>query len=57
MKKYGGLDSYLQRRDGKFLGAFGRTLRNELGATIRMKEWQRAEQEAIKTPSSTQERQ
>jgi large subunit ribosomal protein L28 len=38
ISKYGGLDAYLQRRDDKLLGTFGRTLRSVIAATVREKQ-------------------
>lgn len=38
IKKYGGIDAYLQQRDGRYLGAWGRALRSHMGATIRDRE-------------------
>lgn len=35
MKKMGGLDAYLAQRDDRLLGAFGRSLRNEVGGVVR----------------------
>lgn len=42
ISKYGGLDAYLQRRDDKLLGSFGRTLRSAMAATVREKQLQEA---------------
>jgi hypothetical protein len=35
IKKYGGLDTYLAKRDSKILGKWGRDLRNEMGEVMR----------------------
>ncbi|PWN92379.1 hypothetical protein FA10DRAFT_266152 [Acaromyces ingoldii] len=38
MRKMGGLDTYLAKRDGAYLGEMGRSLRNQLGSIVREKQ-------------------
>lgn len=40
--KYGGLDAYLQRRNERFLGSFGKTLRSAIAATARQRQIQQS---------------